>query len=71
MVELTSKERQLLKDSAELLQNALEKPGDKVTVRGFGTFKRVLRPERKARNPKTGEDVIVPERLQIVFKGVK
>jgi len=42
--------------------------GEHIEVRGFGTFKVVKRNQRKARNPHTGEAVIVPKRLVPVFK---
>jgi DNA-binding protein HU-beta len=34
--------------------------GEKVTIPGFGSFSRALRPARDARNPSTGETVHVP-----------
>ncbi|MGK5550373.1 HU family DNA-binding protein [Actinomadura kijaniata] len=34
--------------------------GDRVLVTGFGTFDRVARPARTARNPRTGQPVEVP-----------
>lgn len=33
--------------------------GDKVTLVGFGTFESVEKPERTARNPRTGEAVTI------------
>ncbi len=42
--------------------------GEKVELRGFGNFKVKTRKPRKARNPKTGESVDVPERQVIHFK---
>ena len=38
---------------------------------GFGTFKIVDRAERKARNPRTGEEVTVPAKKTLVFKPSK
>ena len=35
--------------------------GHKVSIVGFGSFTSKHRPERQARNPKTGEKMIVPE----------
>lgn len=35
--------------------------GEKVTIAGFGTFKPKKRQPRKARNPKTGEEIQIPE----------
>jgi DNA-binding protein HU-beta len=40
----------------------------KVTLVGFGTFTAVKRAARKARNPKTGEPVDVPEKVVPKFK---
>lgn len=42
--------------------------GDKVQYTGFGTFDVKKRPERVARNPRTGEQVTVPEGRVPVFK---
>ena len=42
--------------------------GEDVRIGGFGTFKRVERAERMARNPRTGEKVRVPARRVAVFK---
>ncbi len=42
--------------------------GDKVELRGFGSFKVKERRARKARNPRTGESVDVPAKLVPYFK---
>lgn len=42
--------------------------GNRVEIRGFGSFKSVCRPPRNSRNPKTGASVKVPERHQPHFK---
>lgn len=44
---------------------------ESVIVRGFGSFKTVTRKARTARNPKTGEEVLVPEKIQLSFKAAK
>jgi len=49
-----------IKKSMEEMQN--------IEIRGFGTFKIKLRKARKARNPRTGEEVPVPDRKVPVFK---
>ena len=41
---------------------------DPLEIRGFGTFHVVSRAPRKARNPRTGEEVLIPSRKQPVFK---
>lgn len=42
--------------------------GDRIELRGFGTFMVRNRKARKARNPRTGEAVEVPARDVPVFK---
>jgi len=42
--------------------------GDKVEVRGFGSFKVKSRNARQARNPRTGESVAVPAKRVPYFK---
>lgn len=44
------------------------KRGDTIELRGFGSFKVVKRAQRVARNPKTNEEVIVPEQHVPVLK---
>jgi nucleoid DNA-binding protein len=40
----------------------------RLELRGFGVFEIRTRKSRKARNPKTGESVMVPERKVVSFK---
>lgn len=47
--------------------NALKK-GDKIELRGLGSFKVITRDERLGRNPKTGEKVQVERKRAIFFK---
>jgi len=42
--------------------------GDRVEIRGFGSFALNYRPPRLGRNPKTGEQVPVPEKYVPHFK---
>lgn len=42
--------------------------GERVELRGFGTFRAVERAPRTARNPRTDEPVPVPRRMAPVFK---
>ena len=57
----------------DILQSALNEivnevsNGEKVRLHPLGTFFARLKAERKARNPKTGETVIVPERRVVEF----
>ena len=44
------------------------KDGDRVELRGFGTFTTKLRNARIGRNPKTGEDVTISARRVVTFR---
>ncbi|MFN4227305.1 MAG: HU family DNA-binding protein [Candidatus Ratteibacteria bacterium] len=44
---------------------------ERVELRGFGVFYFKKMKEKKARNPKTNEEIIVPERTKIFFKPSK
>jgi integration host factor subunit beta len=45
--------------------------GDRIEIRGFGSFTLNYRPPRIGRNPKTGEKVHVPEKYVPYFKAGK
>ena len=49
------------------ITGALSK-GDKVTLVGFGTFSTQKRPERQAKNPRTGEAIKIPAKTIAKFK---
>ena len=51
----------------EVITNAL-KNGEKVQIVGFGAFEVKERPARKARNPKTGEEIQIGARRSPMFK---
>ena len=44
------------------------KNGDRIELRGFGTFSTKLRNARIGRNPKTGEPVAIPQKKMPFFK---
>jgi len=45
--------------------------GERIEIRGFGVFDLRERKPRMARNPRTGEEIAVPARLQAIFKPSK
>jgi DNA-binding protein HU-beta len=45
--------------------------GQDVKISGFGTFKIKERAARKARNPQTGEEILIPENKVPAFKPAK
>jgi len=65
----------LLKKDTEIVVNtifdaiteALQK-GERIEIRGFGSFQVKLRAEREGRNPKTGEEVHIPAKRTPFFK---
>ena len=62
------------KDSEVIVQAFLDsiveslKTGEKVELRGFGSFRLRERASREGRNPKTGEKVFVPAKKVPYFK---
>lgn len=47
------------------------KQGEKVVLVGFGTFEARKRQERKGRNPRTREEMVIPATTVPVFKAGK
>jgi integration host factor beta subunit len=68
---LTRKQTEIVVETVfESIKESLVK-GEKIEIRGFGNFKLKNRNPRKARNPKTGEKVDVPEKRVLHFKAGK
>jgi len=55
----------------EQMTRALSDRGDRVEIRGFGTFNVKQRKAREGRNPKTGETIQIPARRAIHFRAGK
>src|SRR2546423_8703463 len=71
VTELTRKDSEVIVDTLfESVIKAL-KDGDKLEVRGFGSFRVRQRNARVGRNPKTGEKVEVPAKRVPYFKPSK
>ncbi len=45
--------------------------GERIEIRGFGSFSLSYRPPRRGRNPKTGATIMLPERYVPRFKPSK
>ena len=68
---LTKKDVEVvLKAFVESVEEALEK-GEKVQLVGFGTFETRQRAARVGRNPRTKEEINIPESTVPVFKAGK
>jgi integration host factor subunit beta len=42
--------------------------GERIEIRGFGSFDLHHRPDRIARNPKSGESLSLPAKVKVHFK---
>ncbi len=68
---LTLKQTEIVVETVfDSIKEALRR-GEKIEIRGFGNFRLKERQPRKARNPKTGESVDVPQKKAIRFKAGK
>ena len=68
VAELTKKHSEVIVDAVfESIINALQR-GEKIELRGFGSFRLRRREPRKGRNPKTGDRVDVPTKRVPYFK---
>lgn len=56
-----------VKELLEQMSSALA-GGERIEVRGFGSFSLHYRPPRVGRNPKTGDSVMVPDKRVPHFK---
>ena len=71
MVELTRKDSEVVVDTIfDSIVHSL-RSGDKIEVRGFGSFRTRQRKPRVGRNPKTGDRVEVPAKKIPFFKPSK
>ena len=68
---LTEKDAEIaVKEILDAIGDSLAK-GDRVEVRGFGSFSLNYRPPRTGRNPKSGDPVSVPAKYVPHFKAGK
>jgi integration host factor subunit beta len=75
LIEQLSESLKLPKGKAELVVNvmfdamvgALER-GERIEIRGFGSFQVKVREAREGRNPKTGDEVHIPAKRTPFFK---
>ena len=70
-IEVTRKEADVIVTT--FLEGIVEavRSGEKVEIRGFGSFRTRSRNSRVGRNPKTGEQVVVPASTIPFFKASK
>ena len=66
--------REDIEDSVSLILESLTKAlsnGDRVELRGFGTFSTRQRNKRISRNPKTGKSISIQEKFHPYFRASK
>ncbi len=79
MIEKIAKDAGITKTAAgkayasflECITTGLKKRNSKVTLIGFGTFKKVYRKTRWGRNPQSGEKIKIKGKNAITFKASK
>lgn len=57
----------VVETTLEVMKDALS-AGEKVKISSFGTFTVRSKNERRGRNPKTGEDMVISPRKVLTFK---
>ena len=68
---ITKKDTRTLVDAVfETIQETLAR-SERVQIMGFGAFETRERAARKGRNPQTGEEMEIPERVAPAFKAGK
>ena len=66
----TSKARDAFRTILHAMQNALIR-GDRIEIRGFGSFAPRYRQGGMRRNPRSGEKVYAPARWVVIFRAGK
>jgi len=51
----------------EIVSDELKKKDGKLTLVGFGTFKTIVKKQKKGRNPRTGADITIPKKKVVKF----
>lgn len=59
--------KKIVQKTLDVILESLER-GETVELRNFGVFKVKVRRGRLGRNPRTGQEVSVPEKRVVVFK---
>ncbi|MGE5343661.1 MAG: HU family DNA-binding protein [Candidatus Omnitrophota bacterium] len=51
----------------EIVSTDLTQNDGKLTLVGFGTFKTITKKQKKGRNPRTGKEIIIPQKRVVKF----
>lgn len=58
-------------EQVKAVMDAIKASPESVIIKGFGTFKTVTKAARTARNPQSGETILVPAKVVLTFKAAK
>jgi len=51
----------------EVVTDELKQKDGKLTLVGFGTFKTIVKKQKKGRNPRTGDQIMIPQKRAVKF----
>lgn len=68
---ITKKDTEAVLDALVKVITEGLKEDDKINLSGLGIFETKIRAERKARNPVTGEEIVIKEQKAVAFKASK
>ena len=51
----------------EVVSDDLKNDEGKLSLVGFGTFKTIVKKQKKGRNPRTGSEIIIPKKRVVKF----
>jgi DNA-binding protein HU-beta len=51
----------------EIVSNELKTKNGKLTLVGFGTFKTIIKKQKKGRNPRSGAEIMIPQKRVVKF----
>lgn len=51
----------------EVASEELNNKDGKLTLVGFGTFKTIIKKQKKGRNPRTGDSIVIPQKRVVKF----
>ena len=51
----------------DTIAGELKKKDGKLTLVGFGTLKSIVKKRKRGRNPRTGEEIIIPKKRSVKF----
>ncbi len=57
----------IIDSMVEVVSAELKRKNGKLTLVGFGTFKTVIKKQKKGRNPRTGKEIIIPQKRVVKF----